>query len=50
VIWAAQRLPFGARLIGATPVVVAAPDWSERASARLMARLWQFVSQKPASL
>ncbi len=41
---AIQRIPFGARLIGATPVAIAIPNFRLR-SAELYARLREFVSQ-----
>ena len=42
---AVQRLPFGARLIGATPRALATPKSRSRSPAGLYARLRQFVSQ-----
>ena len=43
-ILAAQRIPFGARLIGATPQAIAAAHLGLRSPAGLFARLRQFVS------
>ncbi len=43
-ILAVQRIPFGARLIGATPHVIAGAHLGLRSSAGLFARLRQFVS------